>query len=418
MDKFQAFTVTHKQFKTNELGKLLPDFSTSTFDYIAHLKNLKKEFGWNELFFLNTCNRILFVVHTEENLDLGKVESIYKSFHPSMQDQDLSSFVSGSQILKGREAVSHLFRVASSVDSLVVGEREILAQLKEAYKTCSEAGLCGDNLRMLVEKTINVAKKVYRETKIGENPVSVVALSIRKILSFDPPKDARFLLVGAGQTMQLASKYLKKYGFTNFKIFNRSEENARRIAKYLDAKTDKLENLKHHQDGFDVLVTATSSKKVIIDEVLFETLNRNDDAKKIVVDLSVPSNIAPSISSKDNVHFIDIDRLEKLVKENLSLRQGEVVFAEEIIAAQTAAFYPLLKRRKVERAMGEIPKRIKEIKHHALEEVFAKDIAGMDASSKETLQKVVDYLEKKYIGIPISIAKKALEQGLEEETNT
>jgi len=346
----------------------------------------------------------------------GDIEEVYKSFHPSMRDQDLANFVSGSQIMNGQQAIRHLFKVASSVDSMVVGEREILSQLKQAYKVARKSNLSGDNLRLLLEKAINVAKEVYRDTKIGDNPVSVVALSIREVLKLNPPKDARFVLVGAGQTMRLVSKYLKKHDFTNFSIYNRTMANAEGIGKFLNADLKPISELSNHEGGFDIVITATGSNKPVVTEEIFDAIS--DDEQKILVDLSVPNNIATELIDRENVSYISVDHLNTLAAENLSLRKAEVSQAEKIIDEHTNAFAKTIKRRRVERAMNSIPEKIKQIKHRAVDEVYARDIASLDAHSKETLQKVVDYLEKKYIGIPMAIAKKALEKelGLEDTT--
>lgn len=417
MERYKAFTVTHKQFKAKELGKLLPDFDESTYDFSHHLNALKEKFSWDELFFLNTCNRILFFTHTDQEISNKEIEDVYKSFHPSLQDQDLSNFVSGSQIMQGAQAVSHLFKVASSVDSLVVGEREVLAQIKSAYQHAVKSKLSGDSLRMLLEKAINVAKEVYRETKIGENPISVVALSIRQVLKLNPPKDARIVLVGAGQTMRLVSKYLKKHDFSNFVIYNRTVANAASISKTLNATAKPIDELVQHSGGFDILIAATTASKPILTEAIYDQV-AGDGSAKILVDLSVPNNIESSLANRENVSFIGVDQLRGLAAENLSLRKAEVSHAEEIIEQHTESFAKSIKVRRVERAMNSIPEKIKEIKHRAVDEVYAKDIASMDASSKETLQKVVDYLEKKYIGIPMRIAKQALEQELDLDDDT
>jgi len=409
LEHFKAFTVTHKQFKTKELGKLLPDFDEKQYDFSHHLSALKEKFGWDELFFLNTCNRILFLTHTQQEISNTDVEDVYKSFHPSLKDQDLSNFVSGSQILAGEQAISHLFKVASSVDSMVVGEREVLAQIKEAYQHSAKSKLSGDNLRLLLDKAINVAKEVYRETKIGENPISVVALSIRQVLKLNPPKNARFLLIGAGQTMRLVSKYLKKHGYSNFVIYNRTLASAEGIGKFLNAEYKALSELSNHQGGFDVIISATSAHNPIVTEELFDKISL-DSNRKILVDLSVPSDVAPAVTERENVDYISFDQLKQLAQENLSLRRAEVIHAEKIIEERTKSFATDIKLRRIERALHSIPEKIKDIKHRAIDEVFAQDIASMDNASQETLQKVVDYLEKKYIGIPMSVAKKALEE--------
>lgn len=413
VQRFQAITVTHKQFKINELGNLLPESKSPSHDLHAHLGLLKEHFGWDEVLFLNTCNRILFFVYTERDLHEDSAKEVYQHFHAGLDPDTVTRFASGSRILKGQEAMQHLFEVASSVDSMVVGEREILHQLKKAHEQCKEAGLCGDNIRVAVDHAIGAAKAVYRETRIGVNPVSVVALSIKQILSHHPSKESRFLLIGAGQTMSLVGKYLKKHDFKHFTIYNRTVANAGSLSKSLNASVHALSELAHHDGPFDIIISCTGSTSAIVDSGIYEKIS--DGKEKIMVDLAVPADISRDTSSREEVTYIGIDDLEKLAEQNKALRLKEVEAAKKIISRKGDVFSKAVRKRRVERAMHSIPENIRAIKSRALNEVFNSELQALDSEAKATLEKVIDYLEKKYIGIPMGIAQKALDEELDAE---
>lgn len=415
MQRFQAITVTHKQFKINELGNLLPNSEEGSYDLLAHVAQLKAHFGWDEVLFLNTCNRILFFVYSEEPIENDAANQIYAHFHRDLDAESVKRFASGSEILRGRTAIKHLFDVASSIDSLVVGEREILHQLKNAYENCSAAGLCGDNIRLAINHAIGTAKAVYRDTKIGVNPVSVVALSIKQILSHHPSKDSRFLLIGAGSTMQLVGKYLKKHDFKHFKIFNRTLSKATQLSKRLEAEALSLQDLGVQEEDFDIIISCTGATSHIVDLPTYKKILGKSKAKKIVVDLAVPADIHEEIVALTEVEYIGIDDLESLANRNKALRLEEVKHASSIIEERSQEFLKAMRKRRVERAMHSIPENVRSIKSRAINQVFSKELEGLDEEARATLSKVIDYFEKKYIGIPMGIAQKALDEELDSE---
>lgn len=447
MKNLWAFTITHKEVKVDELGHMMPNYSESVGKpaegsndlMYAQLSNVKQKMGIDELFFLPTCNRILFVLYTSQTINQEFIEHFYNAFHAYRAESSpnintiaiaegttiankprnisMGQFAGKTQIYSGLEVVEHLFKVASSIDSMVVGEREILGQIKGAYETCRQHKLTGDKLRLLIQSTVLNAKEVFTETTIGEQSVSMVSLSVQKLLkhiklaNHADPTQLKIWLLGAGQSNRLAAKLLVKEGFNNFVVINRGETNGKVLADKLNAPYYPISQLNQIDKDLDVLYTCTAARKALIDNDFFDAL----DKKIVVADLAVPADIATNAKNHPNIFYFDIEDLRNLSQQNLDKRSTQIASAEIIIDKNIAAFQMKFRRRNVEKAMTEIPVKLKEVKERAYEQVFQKEIESLDAQSKETLDKVVAYLEKKYIGIPIAIAKKALEEELSKE---
>jgi glutamyl-tRNA reductase len=288
---------------------------------------------------------------------------------------------------------------------MVVGEREIITQVRKAYEFCNELGLTGDFIRLLTRQTIETAKDIYTNTDIAKNPVSVASLAYRKIRSMGIKNDARILFVGSGETNTILASYLQKHQFANFTVFNRTPENAQKLADILNGKAFELTALSSYDQGFDVLFVCTGSSETIINRTIFEQLLNGEKSKKMIIDLSLPANVAEDVSTDKQVHYIDINSLKLQAEVNLQLRKNEIVKCEEMIKAKTEQFNTLYQQRRVELAFGDVPRQVKAIKDLAMNEVFAKEINTLDTQGKEVLEKVLMYMEKKYNAVAIKTAK-------------
>ena len=139
----------------------------------------------------------------------------FKAFNPLWNDEEVNNALSLADIFNGEDAVNHLFKVASSLDSLVIGEREIITQVRKAYELCNSYKLTGDVIRLLVQRTIQLAKKIYTESDISKNPVSIVSLAYHQLKQKNINKDSNFIIVGAGKTISTMLKFLSKHGYNN-----------------------------------------------------------------------------------------------------------------------------------------------------------------------------------------------------------
>ena len=405
MESFKVIAFTHKNLSLELVGKLhlTPEEQTSL------LPDLKRKFGFNELLFLSTCNRVELFLCSQEAIDQSLIKQICLFINKTLTQAETETISQNAMVYLGNEGVEHLLRVASSLDSLVVGEREIITQVRKAYEFCQDIALTGDFMRLLVKQTIETAKDVYTNTDIAKNPVSVVSLAYRQLKQSGIKNDARIVFVGSGVTNTAMAKYLQKHKFANFTVFNRTLANAEKLATGLNGNAFDLSKLETYENGFDVLIVCTASGEPVITPFIYSKLNGTEKSKKIVIDLGLPANVHEAVVNGSNrLNYIDINSLKEQAEANLQLRKNEITKCDEIIKSKAEHFYSLFNERRIELAFGEVPKQVKAIKELALNEVFAKEINLLDNQSKETLDKVLAYLEKKYNAVAIKTAKEVL----------
>lgn len=404
MKYLKVIAFTHKQIELKELGKLV----ICQEDLTDTLRRVKEQFDIPEIFYIGTCNRVAFVMATQQVIDRDFARKFFHALNMGMCPGYTELFLDAASIYEDQDALNHLLRTSCSLESLVVGEKEILAQVRKAYEDCRVAGLTGDYLRMVMGCAVKAAKEVYTYTNISKNPISVVSLAYRKLKELKQYVNARVLIIGAGETNRNISKYLQKHKFSNFAVFNRTLSKAQELAADLKGEAYDLEALKTYNKGFDILITCTSATEPIITAELYRSLLNGDTDRKTIVDLAVPNDTDPEVLVNFPVNFIEVHSLNEIAKKNMQERYQELIHAEKIIEQNISEFLPQLKQRRIEVAMREVPEKIKEIRHTALTSVFADEVNAMDAQSREVLEKVLCYMEKKYISVPMVMAKEIL----------
>jgi glutamyl-tRNA reductase len=400
----KVIAFTHKQIELKELGKLVICQENLT----DKLHKAKLQFGISEIFYLATCNRVEFVMITPRTIDKAFAKQFLEALNVGLCPISTKAFLEAAVIYEDRDALEHLLRTSCSLESLVVGEKEILAQLRKAYEDAKEAGLCDDGMRMFMNCVVKTAKQVYTNTQISKNPISVVSLAYRKLKDLKLCINARVLIIGAGETNKNISRYLQKHKFSNFSVFNRTLSKAQELAADLDGEAFTLDALKDYDKGFDVIITCTSAVEPIITPEIYTRLLNGETNRKTIVDLAVPNDTDPKVLEKFPVNFIEVHSLNEVAKRNLQERYDELTHAEAIIDQNINAFILELKQRRIELAMRQVPEKIKEIRNTALNSVFAEEVQNMDQLSRETLEKVINYMEKKYISVPMIMAKDIL----------
>lgn len=403
MNNIKVIAFTHKNLEVSQIGQLhIGD------DQLAQrLEALKQKMQIQELMFLSTCNRVEFIMVANDHIDKNYVFFFLNALYSDFEQDVIERFVQASEIFEGTEAVAHILRVATSIDSMVVGEREIITQVRSAFENNRSLGLTGDTIRILLRHTIETAKKVYTHTAIATNPVSIVSLAYSRLKETNANLDSRILIVGAGSTNTTFSKFLLKHGFTNFAVFNRSLVNAQKLASDLNGEAYTLNELSSYNKGFDVLITCTGSEEPIITEAIYEQLLKGDTSKKIIVDLAIPYDTAPEIIEKHNIKHITVSDLKEISEINLQRRIQEVHHVQKILDDALADFNLIYRNRQVELAMRVVPEKVKEIRQ-TTQTVFAKDLEKLDPQTTELLSKMMDFMEKKYLSVPMKMAKEIL----------
>jgi len=413
LKNLKVIAFTHKHVDLKDLGNLV--ICNEELD--SRLINLKNSLDIPEIFYIGTCNRVEFVFYGAHELNDDFVVQFLDKMNFCVPHEQMQCYLGQVNRYTGLEALNHLFRTSCSMESLVVGEKEILAQVRRAYDRCKAAGFTGDFLRLMMDRLVKTAKEVYTYTNISRNPISVVSLAYRKLREVKLKENPRILVIGSGETNQNLAKYLKKHKYTNFTIFNRTVNNSQNLAQELNAKAYPLSELKNYKKGFDVILTCTGAPEAIINEELYQSLLNGETEKKVIVDLAIPNDIDAAIIAKYPVHYIEVGSLQQIAETNIQERYAEIENAEKIIEQNIKEFLPLLKQRRVEVAMKEVPQKIKEIRSMAMTEVFANEVEQLDPAAREVLNKVINYLEKKYIKVPMVMAKEILVKSAESENN-
>jgi glutamyl-tRNA reductase len=400
----KVIAFTHKHIDIKELGKFVICNETLG----NRLQNIKDKFGILEIFYIGTCNRVEFVFTSTASITPEFLKSFVSTLNFFMPDDHVEKLIDQVVVYEDKAALNHLLRISCSLESLVVGEKEILSQVRKAYETCRGAGFTGDCLRLVMNCVVKTAKEVYTHTNIARKPISVVSLAYRKLKELNMCSNARMLIIGAGETNRNLSKYLQKHKYSNFAIFNRTLSNAQSLAADLNGQAFELEDLKNYKSGFDVIITCTSSITPLLTTEIYKSLLNGEEGKKVIVDLAVPNDTHPDVLTNNNVHFIDVHSLQEVANKNLQERYDELVHAERIIENNILEFMPVLTQRRVELAMSTVPAKIKEIKRLAINNIFAEDLEKLDDNSREVLEKIMNYMEKKYISVPMVMAKEIL----------
>lgn len=402
LNSLHIIAFTHRDFNFDEIGH----FHLEDSSRINSLNKLKSDLNVDELMYLSTCNRVEFIVNSNLKIDTKFLEILVGNF---ISSEKIKYFVNKTAVFSGKKAVHHLFSVASSIDSLVVGEREIITQVRKAFEECKDHKLCGDFIRVLVQMTISTAKKVYTESEIATRPVSIVSLAFLELKKYISKKPKKIVVIGAGKTITSMLKFINKNINHQFIIFNRSTEKAENLVNQLNlnAQIFPLSEMGNQKLDYDFIITCTGSKEIILNTDKFQKINP-ENKKNIIVDLAVPNDCDNKIESLYNVKLINVDQLKVRAEENLKARSEEIKRCLEIIDKQIIQYYLAEKERTLERAFSAVPQSIKGIRKKAFKEVFVKELGTLDPQAINIVNSLVDYMEKKYISVPMKMAKDIL----------
>ena len=401
LEHFHILAFTHKNMEVSEVGKL----HIETDKQKELLTAFKNEMKLDELMFLSTCNRVEFLFTTKEEVNANFLFHFFKKLYHHYEPTQIDFFVETAELHSGIQSIAHILQVASSIDSMIVGEREIITQVRNAFEASKSMGLTGDFIRLVMRHTVETAKKVYTETSIANKPVSVVALAYHTLRDMNISLDARVLMIGAGMTNSNMAKFLKKHGFKNFAVFNRTVLKAENLANELHGEGFGLDALRTYSKGFDIIITCTGAESPVITPEIYQQLLQAETSRKVVIDIAIPHDLDAEIVKKHNVTHISIDYLQKISDKNLQERSKEIVHVEQIIEDAIASFQYIHRMRKVEIAMREVPNMVKDIRSTAVNEVFKKELQTLDDDSREVLDKIIGYMEKKYMSMPMKLAK-------------
>lgn len=359
-------------------------FAHHTRELADALAALTKDEFIDEAVILSTCNRVEFYVSSNRD-STAMLHSLRKHVH-SLAALPPAELEPHLYIHEGREGLHHLFRVASSLDSMVVGEPQILGQVKEAYKTAWEAKEIGASMTRAFSRAFNIAKRVRTETGIAENAVSMSFAAVelgREI--FDSLDGKQVLLIGAGKMAGLASKHLMASGVQQVRVASRSIQSAQRLADEIGGLASSLGDLPILLNEADIVISSTAAPGYVVPKKMMAKVVRKRRYRPILfVDIAVPRDIDPGVSDLDNVFVYDVDDLEQVLELNRESRAREAEAAEAMIGVELDSYIRWAKSQQV------VPV-IKALRSHAVQiaaEEIARTLTNIREPDKKTSQSV------------------------------
>jgi len=340
--KFSITGVNHKSAPVEVRERLaFDDHSLS-----EALADLKRRPGFREGLILSTCNRVEIALTSEDH---GAATVSVDEFLADMRHVQREWVTPYLYHYEDDEAIRHLFRVAASLDSMVVGEPQILGQLKSAYSLAKEHGAVSGFLDVLLTRAFNVAKRVRSETDIGESAVSVsyAAVELARDI-FGTLRDKKVMIVGAGKMSELAARHLKRSGTQQIYVTNRTYERAVEMAQLFDGQIVEYTRFVSFLPEVDIVIASSGAPHyIIVRDDMKKVLEARRNKPMFLIDIAVPRNIEPSVNELDNVFLYDIDDLQKVVETNLKGRMTSAEEAEAIIREEVERMVARLKVREV-----------------------------------------------------------------------
>lgn len=365
-----------------------------------------------EAVLLSTCNRVELVA-TTRNLEGGR-HRVRAFFHrdlghaaPLPQHRPESGVL--YEHLDG-DAVRHLFRVAASIDSLVVGEPQILGQVKEAYRVAAEGGACGPLLNRLFTSAFAAAKRVRNETEIASRPVSMARVAVdlaRQI--FETLEDKHALLVGAGEMIEAALEALRGAGLATVAVANRTPERAAELATRFGATAHGLDELPALLAASDVVLTSIGADRPVLDAPLFESALRARGRRPIfTIDLGVPRNVDPAVNDLDDVYLYDVDDLSGVAEANAEERRRETVRAEAIVQEEVERFDGWLGALRAVPTIQRLRARAEAIRLGEIEKHAGR--LGLDEAARQSVEAITRAIVNKILHAPVSKLREQAER--------
>ena len=365
--------------------------------------------GLREAIILSTCNR------TEIYADLegegGEALARWLAAERSADDPEVQARFYRHE---GEAAMQHLFRVACGLDSQILGEPQILGQLKEAYELARPSGAAGQRLHRLFQFSFAVAKQVRTDTHIGDNPVSVAYAAVRLarqvFASFDK---LTVLLIGAGETIELAARHLHEQGARRMVIANRTVSRARELAEPFQAYAIALEEIPAHLGEADIVIASTGSPEPILHrhEVEDAFLGRKH-RPLLIVDIAVPRDVASDVAGMEDVYLFTIDDLHKVVEENLKSRRVAAQEAETMVAGQVKRFSEQLRGLEAVPAIRALREHAAAVRDQTLEQARQRLVHG--EAPEQVLRFLADTLSNRLMHAPTARLRQAANEGREE----
>ena len=358
-----------------------------------------------ELVILSSCNRVELYMQTA---DVAASAASCVAFLAACHDVPAGQFRPHLYQLSDLEAVRHLFRVAASLDSLVLGEPQILGQVKAAYQAAQAAERTGAIFSQLFERALSVAKAVRSATGISDHAVSVsyAAVELAKKI-FESLQQRTVMVLGAGDTAELAARHLVTHGVSRIFIANRTAERAERLAQALQAKAIPWTAFPEHLAYTDIVISSTGAPHTIIDPPMVrEAIRARRSRPMFFIDIAVPRDIDPAVNALENVFLYDIDDLHNVVQENRRARQREALAAEELVWQEVRQFQQWMAARDAVPTIVALRQRAETMRVQELDKALAK-LGPLDDRQRRIIDALTSGIVNKLLHAPTVYLKRS-----------
>ena len=400
---FLAFGINHKTASVNVREQVAFDLQRLS-DALVSIQSLD---GVLESVIVSTCNRTEIYCAGSDELNSEQLLSWLSNYH----SVDIGSLRDCCFYFQNDDAIKHLMRVASGLDSLVLGEPQILGQLKSAYTSAVEAGSVNNHLSRLFEHCFSVAKRVRTETAIGENPVSVAAAAVNMARQlFSDFSDNVALLIGAGKTTELVARHLRQAGIKKIIIANRTLSRAQDLSELVGGEAALIGDIPDLLEQADIVIASTASTLPILGKGAVERALKIRKHRPIfMVDIAVPRDIEPQVSELADVYLYTVDDLKSVIDESLKSREGAALEAEEYIVQGCESF---LTNQRVS-GVGDALKRFRSQAETLQQRELLKALNALKSGANPdvVLSQMARSLTNKLIHEPTVQVRKAAEEG-------
>lgn len=362
----------------------------------------------NETVILSTCNRVeIYAMVPASDGGRGILEYLASS-----RGVRLRSLKKKSYRHEGRDAVEHIFRVASSLDSMVVGEPQILGQFKDAFAAADEHRAVGRVLRRLMRRTVSVAKRIRTETRIGREPVSMGRAGVELARQVFGDLEGRVaLMIGAGEMGRLVATSLMAHGVDELVIANRTYSRAVELASQFSGTAVHMDQLERYLERVDIALASTGASRYLIDRAMLSPVMRARRFRPLFcVDLSVPRNISPDVNALEGVYAFNVDDLAEVARRGAAKRQAEATRAEAIVQSEAERCYRSLGARSADPIIAGMTQRAEAVRQVELNRSRAV-LEAMDPKQREVVEAMTRAMFKRYLHNAIQEARRLGEIG-------
>jgi glutamyl-tRNA reductase len=359
------------------------------------LRELKHRFGEAEFVLLSTCNRVELYCASKRvgGVDGENLAKFLSEFH-DVRWEEFQEFL---YIYEDEESIRHLLTVASSLDSLVVGEAQIIGQVKESYRLACAAKSTGKVLNRLFHCAFTTSKKVHTITSIAHGRVSVAGVAVELAMQlFADISSAKVVVIGAGEMGELLVQHLQQIGSKNITIVNRSYDKGLNLAKQYGVKAQKWEELEEQLTGADIAIASASVQDYLFKkESLKEIIDRRRKGRLLIIDIAVPRNFEPSVNEIEEVYLYSVDDLSEVVEQNRKAREEDIVRSMEIVYENVTDFMDWFGAKDLGPLIGQMKKKFAEISENEMEKFFVGN--RQEASCQTVMEAMVKRVVNKLL---------------------